>query len=84
MRLVEKRVNSHVGTVMVANAPIQYSTPGMTLRIERITRPNRPKVDNEDGSRDAAIVEATDTFVTIAPSATRAASCKAMVIHVQW
>lgn len=47
---MEKRVNSHVGRVMVVNVMIQYSKPGRTLNTARMTRPRRPNVDREAAS----------------------------------
>ena len=40
VKLIEKSVNSHAGNVYV----IQYKTVGSTLRMERMTRPSKPKV----------------------------------------
>ena len=50
VRLMEKRVKSHVGSVMVVNVTIQYKRPGSTMRTVRITRPSRPNVDGEAAS----------------------------------
>jgi hypothetical protein len=47
VRLVENRVNSHDGIVIVAKVPTQYSTIGINLRIVRTTLPKSPKVEIE-------------------------------------
>jgi hypothetical protein len=48
VRLMEKRVNSHVGKVYVT----QYRMVGSTLKMDRMTRPSRPKVVGGVGSAD--------------------------------
>lgn len=40
VKLIEKSVKSHVGKVYVT----QYRIVGSTLKMDRITRPSRPKV----------------------------------------
>jgi hypothetical protein len=40
VKLMEKSVNNHVGKVYV----IQYKMVGSTLKMERTTRPSRPKL----------------------------------------
>lgn len=47
VKLMENRVNSHVGRVMVVNVMIQYKAPGRTRRVARITRARRPNVEDE-------------------------------------
>ena len=54
VRLIENRVKSHVGSVYVN----QKRMVGSTLKIERITRPNMPKV--EDGAFSAPFIAASD------------------------
>jgi hypothetical protein len=54
VKLMEKRVKSQAGSVYV----IQTRILGSTLRMERMTRPSRPKV--EDGAFSAAFIAASD------------------------
>lgn len=54
VKLIEKRVKSHVGSVYVS----QKSRVGRTLKMERMTRPRRPKVD--EGAVSAAFIAASD------------------------
>ena len=54
VKLIEKRVKSHVGRVCVT----QKSMVGRTLKMERMTRPSMPKVD--DGAVSAAFIAASD------------------------
>jgi hypothetical protein len=54
VRLIEKRVKSHVGNVY----DTQKRTVGSTLRIERIVRASRPNV--EDGASSTAFIAARD------------------------
>ena len=63
VRLMENRVKSHVGRVIVVKVMIQYNAPGRTVRIRRITRASRPRVE------DSVVVS---KFLTVA-----AAVCKA-------
>ena len=54
VRLMENSVNSHVGKVYVT----QYKTVGSTLKMERTTRPSRPKLVG--GGVSAAFMPSTD------------------------
>lgn len=56
VRLMENRVKSHVGSVYET----QKRMVGSTLRIERMTRPRTPKVD--DGVLSAALRAAMDVW----------------------
>jgi hypothetical protein len=54
VKLMEKSVNSHVGRVYVT----QYKTVGSTLKMDRITRPKRPKL--VDGVVSAGLMPSTE------------------------
>jgi hypothetical protein len=54
VKLMEKSVNSHVGKVYV----IQYNMVGSTLKMERTTRPSRPKL--VDGVVSTAFMPSTE------------------------
>jgi hypothetical protein len=54
VKLIEKSVNSQVGSVYET----QKRIVGSTLRIERITRPKTPNVD--DGALSAAFIAGRD------------------------
>jgi hypothetical protein len=56
VRLIEKSVKSHVGSVY----DIQKRIVGSTLRTERIVRASRPYV--EDGALSAALIAARDVW----------------------
>jgi hypothetical protein len=45
VKLMENRVKSHVGRVMVVKVMIQYSVPGSTVRTVRIARARTPNVE---------------------------------------
>jgi hypothetical protein len=45
VRLMEKRVKSHVGRVMVVKVMIQYRVPGSTRKTVRIARARKPNVE---------------------------------------
>ena len=42
VKLMEKRVKSHVGNVMVTKVTDQYKTLGMARKVARMTRARRP------------------------------------------
>lgn len=50
VKVVEKSVNSHVGSVMVEKVISQYRNPGITRKTARIIQPSNPKVDICAGS----------------------------------
>lgn len=54
--VVENRVKSHVGSVYET----QKRTDGSTLRMERMTRPRRPKVEEETVSGGGVAATVTD------------------------
>lgn len=58
VKLIENKVKSHVGRVMVAKVMIQYSVPGSTVKTRSITRASRPKVE-EYSVFSAALTETT-------------------------
>lgn len=60
VKLIEKSVNSHAGSVYVT----QKRMVGSTLKTERITRPKTPKV--EDGAVSAAFIAASDVCTAFA------------------
>lgn len=45
VKLVEKRVNSHVGSVMLVKVISQYRLPGSNLIIKRVRRARRLKIE---------------------------------------
>jgi hypothetical protein len=45
VRLMEKRVKSHVGRVMVLKVMIQYRVPGSTRKTVRMARARKPNVE---------------------------------------
>jgi hypothetical protein len=47
VKLIEKRVKSRVGRVMVVNVMIQYRAPGKTPKTVRTTREIRPRVERD-------------------------------------
>lgn len=66
VRLIEKRVKSHVGRVMVVNVTIQYSRPGKIRSEASTARPRSPKEDGPSWSfmkavtADAAVESGPD------------------------
>jgi hypothetical protein len=60
VKLIEKSVNSHVGRVYVT----QYRRVGSTLRMDRITRPKRPKL--VDGVVSAGFMPSTELDIASA------------------
>jgi hypothetical protein len=54
VKVVEKRVNSVVGRVIVLKVMTQMSKLGITRRMLKITRPRSPKVETCAGSVDRA------------------------------
>ena len=54
VKLMEKSVNNHVGRVYVT----QYKTVGSTLKMDRMTRPKRPKL--VDGVVSAGLIPSTE------------------------
>lgn len=63
VRLMENRVKSHVGRVMVVKVMIQYNAPGRTVMMRRMTRASRPRVE------DSVVVS---TVLTVAAAVCRA------------
>lgn len=62
VRLIDIRVNSHVGRVIVVKARTQYSAPGITLSTARTTRPRKP---NDEGLSRGAVVSKAPTVLAI-------------------
>jgi len=60
VKLIEKSVNSHVGRVYVT----QYRRVGSTLRMDRMTRPKRPKL--VDGVVSAGFMPSTELDIASA------------------
>ncbi len=59
VKLVENKVNSHVGKVMDVKVISQYKTLGITLKTKTIMRPSKPMIELAGGaSCIAAAVEA--------------------------
>lgn len=58
VKLIEARVKIHVGRVMEVKVMIQYSKPGMTLKVPSKMRARRPNEDEGDGGSAVAVAEA--------------------------
>lgn len=66
VKLIENKVKSHVGSVMVVKVIIQYSAPGSTVRMLSITRASRPNVEEDAGISAAGVVcRASATAATV-------------------
>lgn len=73
VKLIEKSVNSHVGSVMVANVITQYRTLGMTWKKKENTHPNHPAMvegvgggNGGGGIREFEKVEAREKLAAMA------------------
>lgn len=64
VKVVENRVNSHVGNVMVVNVINQYKIPGMTFIKTRVNRPSKPS--HVPGTAGSIFSKAEDVAVVMA------------------
>jgi hypothetical protein len=60
VKVVEKRVNSHVGRVIVVKVIVQNKRPGMTRKTANMTRPRMPNVVVDATSTD--LMAGTEAF----------------------
>lgn len=66
VKLMENKVKSHVGSVMVVKVMIQYSAPGSTVRMLSTTRASRPNVEEEAVfSTGGAVCRTSATAATV-------------------
>ena len=85
VRVVEKRVNSHVGRVIVVNVIVQYSSPGMTRSTASITLPRMPNVEVDavsiglmagtDASRASTVLASTAEETEVVVAAASMVAC---------
>jgi len=94
VRLMEKRVKSHVGRVIVVKVMIQYRVPGSTRRTVRMTRARTPRVDGDcsaawkaataDGMASVEVGRAVGELLAIELTELRASAAAMVFVQRKW